>query len=603
MKHNWEKVKIGSIAIQQKRITKVDAKSTYNLIGIRSNNEGVFFRETKSGNDILSDNLLKVSEGDFIYSRLSAPSGGFGVINDEFDNSYVSNEFPVFEIDKNKSTSEFLFYYFSQKSVLHQLQSKGTGRTRFSEAEFFNQEIPLPPLIVQQKILSTLEKIKSKTDEIINLRAEQVKDINNLLFSKYTDIIENAEWLPMKDVAPINRRQVEVNPEETYFEIGVRSFGRGLFENPSFKGSDLTWQKPFWMREGDLLFSNIKAWEGAVGLIPKKYDGWVGSHRYITCLPNLKIIAPEFLYYYFRTFEGVEKLSSASPGTVDRNRTLNNKLLQQIEIPVPPIELQREFVELLNKTNGIKEYHKQTEQELSELMPSLLDKAFKGELFNDTSMPVKKGISLPTQQKETQLPLAASNKNDDLELAMIVALIESRLGNSYGEVGIQKTVFNIEAFNPALSKKYSFVNYHYGTYSAELKECLKINPFLGKKTIRGNEVFNILSTNRKTVLDAISDKANSNFVLSVNNVLNLYTSPIIGRHTDKIELLNTVTKLVMDLQTSDVAKIYEGMKTWKIKQVDFKSKADKFNINYTKKIIQLLKTNNLIERLINPKNE
>lgn len=380
MKHSWETVKIGSIATQQKRIAKVDAKSNYNLIGIRSNNEGVFFRETKSGNDIFSNNLLQVNEGDFIYSRLSAPSGGFGVVTEEFDNCFVSNEFPVFEIDKSLSSSKFLFYYFSQKSVLYQLQSKGTGRTRFSEAEFFNQEILLPPLKVQNKILSTLAKVKSRLEKINSLRTEQAKDINNLLFSKYTDLIESAEWLPMKEVAPIHRRQVEVNPEETYFEIGVRSFGRGLFENPSFKGSDLTWQKPFWMREGDLLFSNIKAWEGAVGLIPAKYDGWVGSHRYITCLPNLEIIDPEFLYYYFRTFEGVEKLSSASPGTVDRNRTLNNKLLQQIEIPVTSIELQKEFVELLEKTNAIKVHHKQTEKELTELMPSLLDKAFKGEL-------------------------------------------------------------------------------------------------------------------------------------------------------------------------------------------------------------------------------
>ncbi|MCZ2131498.1 MAG: restriction endonuclease subunit S, partial [Bacteroidia bacterium] len=127
MKHNWETVKIGSIATQQKRVAKVEAKSNYNLIGIRSNNEGVFFRETKSGNDIFSNNLLQVNKGDFIYSRLSAPSGGFGVVTEEFDNCFVSNEFPVFEIDEEKSTSEFLFYYFSQKSVLHQLQSKGTG--------------------------------------------------------------------------------------------------------------------------------------------------------------------------------------------------------------------------------------------------------------------------------------------------------------------------------------------------------------------------------------------------------------------------------------------------------------------------------------------
>ena len=87
------------------------------------------------------------------------------------------------------------------------------------------------------------------------------------------------------------------------------------------------------------VFSNIKAWEGAVGLIPKQYDGWVGSHRYLTCLPNLQIIDPEFLYYYFRTYEGVEKLNSASPGTVDRNRTLNTKILSSMQIPVPDLGL------------------------------------------------------------------------------------------------------------------------------------------------------------------------------------------------------------------------------------------------------------------------
>lgn len=134
------------------------------------------------------------------------------------------------------------------------------------------------------------------------------------------------------------------------------------------------------MKEGDLLFSNIKAWEGAVGLIPKKYDDWVGSHRYITCLPNLDIINSQFLYYYFRTEEGVEKLSLASPGTADRNRTLNTKLLHKIIVPVPDIHLQHQFVALLHKVNAVKECHSQTEKELNELMPSLLDKAFKGDL-------------------------------------------------------------------------------------------------------------------------------------------------------------------------------------------------------------------------------
>lgn len=257
---------------------------------------------------------------------------------------------------------------------------KGTSNVSISTRQIGTVTIALPPLNEQKRITLTIDTIKSKLDQIKALRNDQNIDLNKFLFSKYIELIENAEWLPMKEVAPINRRQVEVNPEETYFEIGVRSFGRGLFENPSFVGAVLTWQKPFWMKEGDLLFSNIKAWEGAVGLIPKEYDGWVGSHRYITCVPNVKLINPEFIFYYFRTQEGVEKLSLASSGTADRNRTLNTKMLHQIFVPVPDITLQEEFVDLLHQVGAIKEQHSETEKELTELMPALLDKAFKGEM-------------------------------------------------------------------------------------------------------------------------------------------------------------------------------------------------------------------------------
>lgn len=52
----------------------------------------------------------------------------------------------------------------------------------------------------------------------------------------------------------------------------------------------------------------------------------------------------------------------------------------KIKIPVPNITLQEEFVDLLHKINTIKEQHSETEKELIELIPALLDKAFKGKL-------------------------------------------------------------------------------------------------------------------------------------------------------------------------------------------------------------------------------
>jgi type I restriction enzyme S subunit len=56
-------------------------------------------------------------------------------------------------------------------------------------------------------------------------------------------------------------------------EIGVQSFGRGLFEKLSCKGAELTWRKIFPMKENDLSFGDSNGWEGAVGLISEKYDG------------------------------------------------------------------------------------------------------------------------------------------------------------------------------------------------------------------------------------------------------------------------------------------------------------------------------------------
>jgi hypothetical protein len=50
-----------------------------------------------------------------------------------------------------------------------------------------------------------------------------------------------------------------------------------------------------------------------------------------------------------------------------------------IKIPIPDIVLPVEFVNLLHEIKVIKEKHNETEKELTEIMPSLLDMAFKGE--------------------------------------------------------------------------------------------------------------------------------------------------------------------------------------------------------------------------------
>lgn len=60
------------------------------------------------------------------------------------------------------------------------------------------------------------------------------------------------------------------------------------------------------------------------------------------------------------------------------------KHLKDIILPVPPLPEQRRIVEYLDnlqsKVNALKNLQAETQKDLDTLMPSILDKAFKGEL-------------------------------------------------------------------------------------------------------------------------------------------------------------------------------------------------------------------------------
>jgi restriction endonuclease S subunit len=255
MKHNWEKHHINTVFNFEKGVLQSSKNKAGNFVFITASNE------FKTHNEYYYDTEALC----FAF----AASGSLGRTH-YFNGKFIASDLvyvltPKKEY-KDKIELKFHYYFLNHfKEEIVRMTKSGTSKVSINREAFSKIEIPIPPLSTQNKVIVTLDKVKSRLDEIKTLREKQTKDINNLLFSKYTDMIESAEWLPMKEIAPIHRRQLEINPDETYLRIGVRSFGRGLFENPSFKGSELTWQKIFRMNEGDLLFSNANGWEGAVG--------------------------------------------------------------------------------------------------------------------------------------------------------------------------------------------------------------------------------------------------------------------------------------------------------------------------------------------------
>jgi type I restriction enzyme, S subunit len=143
------------------------------------------------------------------------------------------------------------------------------------------------------------------------------------------------------DVLSLERRSIVVEPDREYKEIGIRSFGRGIFHKEPVSGLELGNKRVFEVEPGDLVISNVFAWEGAIAVASENEAGRIGSHRFMTWVPIDDQIDTTWASWFFRSNPGLELVGRASPGSAGRNRTLAIERFEALDIPLPPIGVQR----------------------------------------------------------------------------------------------------------------------------------------------------------------------------------------------------------------------------------------------------------------------
>ena len=142
-------------------------------------------------------------------------------------------------------------------------------------------------------------------------------------------------------------------------------------------GFEIKTKKQQVCKAGEFLVAEMDARFGGYGIVPDELDGAIVSSHYFLYSFKDEVLNKKYLEYFSRTnwfFEQVVAKGSTNYAAIRPKQVLN------YQIPLPPIEAQNRIVELLDKINEIKINHKEQEKELAALMPSLLDKAFKGEL-------------------------------------------------------------------------------------------------------------------------------------------------------------------------------------------------------------------------------
>lgn len=161
-----------------------------------------------------------------------------------------------------------------------------------------------------------------------------------------------SEAVRVGDVLSLERRPVVVELDAEYEEIGIRSFGRGIFHKDPISGVALGNKRVFQVEAGDLVISNVFAWEGAVAAATQAEAGKIGSHRFMTFVPINARIDTSWAAWFFQSEPGLELIRKASPGSAGRNRTLAIKRFEALEIPLPPIEEQRREARRLERSHA-----------------------------------------------------------------------------------------------------------------------------------------------------------------------------------------------------------------------------------------------------------
>jgi len=121
---------------------------------------------------------------------------------------------------------------------------------------------------------------------------------------------------------------------------------------------------------------------GKTAFVSSEYAGFNINANLLRLKPNHKVLDGKFFWYFMKSALGQNQFQQLVTSTAKQTITVPN--LKSIQVPVPPLEEQRRLVAYLDglqaQVSALRAAQSETGKALSALMPSVLDRAFKGEL-------------------------------------------------------------------------------------------------------------------------------------------------------------------------------------------------------------------------------
>jgi type I restriction enzyme S subunit len=357
----------------------------YPKLSVKLYGKGVVVDEPADGSMLKMKRHQIARSGQVILSEIWGKKGAIGFVPPEGDGALCTSHFFLFDVRADRAELRYLRALFSANYLQSQLGSQAKGTTGYAATRpkhLLAAKIPLPSLPEQRRIVARIEEVAAKIEEARGLR-RQAEGARDALCRSIVFVPPSSDaWTPtpLRELVRLREPDVSVNSAESYHFAGVYCFGRGVFRGRRKTGTEFSYKKLTRLRAGDFVYPKLMAWEGAFGVVPPECVGLVVSPEFPVFEINEDRILPETLDVYFRTPSVWPAIAAASTGTNVRRRRLNPGNFLAYAIPLPPMETQRRLREVVTGAKEIRCLQTETGAELEALLPSVLDKAFRGEL-------------------------------------------------------------------------------------------------------------------------------------------------------------------------------------------------------------------------------
>lgn len=176
--------------------------------------------------------------------------------------------------------------------------------------------------------------------DLYNWSFQYTQKCEQLFSNKYKCVNIGSFLTRIKDI-------VDIEDNQNYKRVSIKLYNGGITLRDTELGINIGTKKQFRIKKGNFLLSKIDARNGAIGVVPESCHNAIITGNFWNFEIDVAKADPQFLSLLMTTNYFVKLFDKASNGTTNRHY-LQENLFLKTEIPLPPLEIQKEFVKKYN---------------------------------------------------------------------------------------------------------------------------------------------------------------------------------------------------------------------------------------------------------------